>query len=269
MYKLSKKSILPISFFLLIIGFSFYIFFNFSKSKNLDNNFTKDITLSQKLETEAEFEKVSTTSVMILEKDASSTKSILQATTSVKLVTKKIIPVATPKNNTSSINNSTTTQVLTPVIPAKKTVTEVIKPSVSSCLEDGGGFGGQIENEINNVRASYGLTRLVSCKELRNSSYQKYLDIVAQNNFTHDWAGGKKLYDVIVNSGYVPKKWGEILEYGSDFTTAKEHVDNWMSSSAHKSIILTPEYTHFGVYVGGWNVEGIAVDMGIAHFGKK
>lgn len=219
-------------------------------------------------------------------------KEISEVSSSVKILEKATPTITTtpttitiPKDNQKVLVATTTTKVIfkkTTVISAKNIipikeekivkedeVVRAVSPVVSLCTEASGSFAGQIETEINNVRVSYGLSKLIACKELRSSSYKKYLDIVAQNNFTHDWTGGKSLYDVIVSSGYVPQKWGEILEYGSDFTTAREHVDNWMGSPTHKAIILGKDYTHFGVYVGAWTVEDIGVDMGIAHFGKK
>ncbi len=215
--------------------------------------------------------------------EVSSSVKILEKATPTITITPTTITI--PKDNQKVFVATTTTKVIvkkTTVISAKNIipikeekivkedeVVRAVSPTVSSCTEASGGFAGQIETEINNVRVSYGLSKLIACKELRSSSYKKYLDIVAQNNFTHDWVGGKTLYDVIVSSGYTPKSWGEILEYGSDFITVKDHVDNWMGSPTHKAIILGKDYTHFGVYVGAWTVEDIGVDMGIAHFGKK
>lgn len=207
---------------------------------------------------------------------SSSIKILEKATPTVTVISKDDQKVLVATTTTKVIVKKTTTVPAKSIIPIKEEkiikLDESVKPVslvVSSCTEVSGSFAGQIETEINNVRMSYGLSKLIACKELRSSSYKKYLDIVAQNNFTHDWAGGKSLYDVIVSSGYTPKSWGEILEYGSDFTTQKDHVDNWMGSPTHKAIILGKDYTHFGVYIGAWTVEDIGVDMGIAHFGKK
>ena len=256
MNKISKKFlILSLSSLFLVSSVVIYYFLEYKNRANIN----KDI-----LETSS--------SVKILEK-ATPTITIIPATITIPKDNQKVFVATTTIKATVKKTTVIPVKSIMPVkeeeIAKEREVIRAVSPVVILCTEASGSFAGQIETEINNVRTAYGLNKLMVCSELRNSSYKKYLDILSQNNFTHEWVGGRKLYDVLVSSDYVPKKWGEILEYGSDFTTAREYVDNWMSSLTHKSIILDPNYTHFGVYVGGWNVEGIAVDMGIAHFGKK
>ncbi len=188
--------------------------------------------------------------------------------------------------NSSSNNNTTTKAPIAPTpapvitsttsLPisnkAQSTTTATTSITVKNddviCTKVSGGIEGQIEESINSVRTSHGLQKVVACKELRAAANAKYQDIVLQNNFTHSWAGGQVLQNVIRSHGYNPKDWGEILVEGSDFASGSDYVAEWMTSPSHATIILTPKYTHVGVAVGAWTDEGVGVSIGVAEFGE-
>ena len=181
-----------------------------------------------------------------------------------KIVTKTITEVNPKQLSIATTSTASTTIVSTSSAPD----TANVKKAGVTCSPVPAGIESQIESSINKVRLNHGLNAVVACKELRNAAFAKYKDIVLQNNFTHSWAGGQLLQNVIRSYGYMPKDWGEILVEGSDFTTGDDYVNEWMSSPSHAAIILTPKYTHVGVAVGAWTDEGVAVSIGVAEFGE-
>lgn len=181
-----------------------------------------------------------------------------------KIATKTITEVKPKQPGIATTSTASTTIVSTSSAPD----TANVKKAGVICSPVPAGIESQIESSINKVRLNHGLNAVVACKELRNAAFAKYKDIVLQNNFTHSWAGGQQLQNVIRSYGYMPKDWGEILVEGSDFTTGDDYVNEWMSSPSHAAIILTPKYTHVGVAVGAWTDEGVAVSIGVAEFGE-
>lgn len=193
-------------------------------------------------------------------------KAKVVSTSSIIKTQDQSMKVITVTSTTTPSSTSTAPQATTST-SAQATTTKLVV--TTGCTPYSGGIESQIESAINEVRKSRGLLELKVCKELRNVALAKYNDIVSQNNFTHDWAGGKLLQNVIRSYGYNPKNWGEILVYGSDFITGQDYVDAWMESASHANIILTPSYTHVGVAVGPWSDDGVAVQIGVAEFGES
>ena len=190
---------------------------------------------------------------IVLDKNVSIAQKSYSSTSTIK-VTKpkpvvKVKPIVKPKLDKKIDSKN------------RKVVVAAVK-----CSKVEAGIELEIEKLINVERLKVGAPAVKACKELRSSAKEKYIDIYKQNKFTHDWADGKSLKGVIVSTGYIPKDWGEILIYGSDFLTASDYVESWLTSSAHKKILLDPKYKNFGVAVGPWSSDGVNVAVSVAHF---
>lgn len=124
-----------------------------------------------------------------------------------------------------------------------------------------------IADLINQERSSNGLPPLNLVSELTQAARRHSRDM-ADNNFTsHTGSDGSNAGQRMLEAGYNWTTWGETIGWGFG-GNPESMVDWWMNSPTHRAIILSTNYTDFGV---GYALNG-ASDWGhywTVNFGKR
>lgn len=106
-------------------------------------------------------------------------------------------------------------------------------------------------SEINKVRVQYSLSEFKENQLLAKSARLKCEDMATNHYYEHaNPTTGKKggTYITDVGMTYI-STWSENLNKAGNtyaITTAKDVVDSWMDSQAHRESILNPKYTEIG-----------------------
>ena len=111
-----------------------------------------------------------------------------------------------------------------------------------------------LENEIflllNDFRSRQGLEILKKAAIISSISNDHTQYMIISNEISHDNFNTR--HNELVSKANASKV-GENVAFG--YNSARGVVNAWLSSDVHKSIILTPSYTHFGISVHA-NGEG-------------
>jgi uncharacterized protein YkwD len=111
----------------------------------------------------------------------------------------------------------------------------------------------QLVAEINKQRAKHGLVKLRVNTKLVTAARAHSTDMGQHKYFDHNSPDGEKWSSRIVRHGYKRTgcrywKAGENLAYGSGlYSSPYVVVDQWMSSKAHRAVILTKAFRDIGV----------------------
>jgi uncharacterized protein YkwD len=147
--------------------------------------------------------------------------------------------------------------------------TAVQAPTVLSVLEEG------VFNELNNVREAHGLAPLRPNVQLGAAAADHSTEMLANGYFAHESPDGSAFWKRIRK--YYPQpasgSWsvGENLLWSMPGLDPKKAVALWMSSPAHREIILTAGWREVGVGAvaatgsgtfGGRQVLVITTDFG-------
>jgi uncharacterized protein YkwD len=105
---------------------------------------------------------------------------------------------------------------------------------------------GEVVSFINEIRLENGLKELKLNGKLTEAAFNKAMDMVKNDYFSHISPKSKKSWkDFILESNYKYKSIGENLARG--FTSNQYMVEKWMDSPAHKRNILDPEFEEIGI----------------------
>ena len=111
----------------------------------------------------------------------------------------------------------------------------------------------QLVSEINKQRAKRGLAKLRVNGKLVTAARVHSADMGQNKYFDHNSPDGEKWSSRIVRHGYTRAgcrywKAGENLYYGAGlYSSPYVVVDQWMSSKAHRAVILTKVFRDVGV----------------------
>lgn len=135
-----------------------------------------------------------------------------------------------------------------------------------------------IVGEINALRASHGLPRLVISKPLSLAARSHSRDMALAGYFSHTTRDGRG-FDVRVrhfyrSNGYRSWRAGENLLWASPEVDAERAVQMWIDSPAHREILFTRAWREIGLsavhMAAGRRVyEGMEVTIVTADFGAR
>jgi len=114
-------------------------------------------------------------------------------------------------------------------------------PSVKPIEQSFNGFDLEVFNDINEVRESYGLSKLKGEKELTNGCLQHVNYMNSINSLSHDY-----FWQRYTNSGAI--RFGEVVAYG--YYTPLSFVSGYTGSPDHLNALLG-DYTHIGIATVG------------------
>lgn len=120
---------------------------------------------------------------------------------------------------------------------------------------------------VNEERLKEGLTPLRAHAQLVNAATVKANEIARLGYLVHTTSPAGVPWDVVNNAGYTYSKIGENLSVG--YATAREVVDSWLQSSAHRNNILGAHFEDMGFASAKGNFMGESVDYGVLYFGVQ
>ena len=119
-------------------------------------------------------------------------------------------------------------------------------------------FQGDLNAEVNKVRAEHNLPALQQIDELNAIAMEKCLDMVNRKYFAHINPDGKYVWEAYK---YDYKGTGENLAKGYKVFTAKDHVEGWVNSSEHYKNLIETNYTQVGYAVCSDGAENDIVQI--------
>jgi uncharacterized protein YkwD len=124
---------------------------------------------------------------------------------------------------------------------------------------------------LNYARAQQGLPTLTVASRLRASSQHKARDIRRCGQFSHE-ACGRDAFYWVRKVGFLKGNAGagEILAAGSgDVGSPRGTMNNWLNSTEHRTILLTPRFVEVGISVVSGRLRGVrgTAAIWVAHFG--
>ena len=140
------------------------------------------------------------------------------------------------------------------------------------------GLERSIVGEINALRASRGLPRLVISKQLSLAARSHSRDMALAGYFSHTTRNGQDFGDRVrrfyASRGYRSWRAGENLLWASPEVDADRAVQMWIDSPAHRRILLTRDWREIGLsavhMAAGRRVyEGMEVTIVTADFGAR
>jgi uncharacterized protein YkwD len=113
------------------------------------------------------------------------------------------------------------------------------------------GAGGESAEEtmavlINQERAKRSLQPVRLREELAEAARVHSRDMLARENLTHASLNGDTARERIDRTGYEWKSFGEIIGREHSGST-RDMVNIWLASPPHAAIMLSPDYTEFGI----------------------
>lgn len=106
----------------------------------------------------------------------------------------------------------------------------------------------------NRERSAKGLKPLRLDARLQAIAHGRAVTMASENLLSHDQADGNDVFDLLSDAAIARYRAGEIIAYNytSRYTySAKGAVDQWMTSSPHRAILLSTDYNYvaFGLAV--------------------
>lgn len=197
--------------------------------------------------------------------------SSLQATSSAKTLTEKVLPkpAPSPQKKIDTLKNgalATTRTVAssTVVTPGPLRVSQEISvvPSTVHALSAGG-----VLSFTNAARAnSSALSALARNETLDRAAQIKLDDMFGRQYFEHVSPIGVGPADLAKTVGYAYVIVGENLALGN-FENDEKLVDAWMNSPGHRANILNTHYREIGIAVGKGIYEGKETWLAVQSFG--
>jgi uncharacterized protein YkwD len=120
---------------------------------------------------------------------------------------------------------------------------------------------------LNQSRVEENLPPLKNQPVLEKYAYQKAIDMVARNYFSHDTPEGKKPWHWINKNDYDYVFAGENLAMG--FTTAEMVHEAFMNSPSHRKNIMNEKYQDVGIAVVHGEIEGKKTILLVQFFGTQ
>jgi uncharacterized protein YkwD len=106
-------------------------------------------------------------------------------------------------------------------------------------------FEESVAELINQQRSANGLPALSLVSELTLAARRHSQDMAAANNTTHTGSDGSDGGQRINDAGYEWSAWDEAIGWG--FADPAGVVDWWIEDAVHRPILLSDEFTEFGV----------------------
>jgi uncharacterized protein YkwD len=140
------------------------------------------------------------------------------------------------------------------------------------------GLGRGIVSEINALRASHRLPRLVVSAQLATAARTHSHNMARAGFFAHDSANGgsfaERLRRYYRSSGFRSWRAGENLLWASPDIDAKRAVEMWLESPGHRRILLTPAWREIGLSAvhtisAPREFNGLEVTIVTADFGAR
>ena len=132
--------------------------------------------------------------------------------------------------------------------------------------------------EINALRSSRGLRKLVFSASLAGAARSHSFEMARAGYFAHESANGgtfaQRLLRFYTSAGYRSWRAGENLLWASPDVDAKKAVELWQQSPEHRKILYTPAWREIGVSAvhtpsGPRVYNGLAVTIVTANFGAR
>ncbi len=103
-------------------------------------------------------------------------------------------------------------------------------------------------NQINQIRASYGLYPYRLNERLSEAAQDHVADRYNRNYHSHWGSDGSNYYQRIRRAGYSPFRANETIGWGYN---VDRQINWWLNSRIHRSILLSTRYHHIGIgYMG-------------------
>lgn len=126
---------------------------------------------------------------------------------------------------------------------------------------------GKLFGLINDERAKRNIQPLVLNEKLEKSACLKAQDMAAREYYSHDSPNGHSSSVLFDEVGYIGSDRSEnIAVFNFDQYSAKEAVNSWMASEAHRNAILGTN-TESGVCTADGYLDGEHVTFAVQHFG--
>jgi uncharacterized protein YkwD len=104
---------------------------------------------------------------------------------------------------------------------------------------------------VNRKREANGLDALRRDRKLQRAAGRHARDMVVNDYFAHQRAGGPDLTERLDRAGWNGEAWGETIAYGCGSSgSPKATLKGWMTSPPHRAIILSGSYSRGGLGVG-------------------
>jgi uncharacterized protein YkwD len=126
---------------------------------------------------------------------------------------------------------------------------------------------GELASLTNAQRAAYGLSTLSVDGRLNNASYNKCMDMFANQYWDHTSPSGLTPWYFISQAGYTYIYAGENLAKG--FNSSSEIINAWMNSPSHRANILSNNFQDMGTAVMTGNFQGVRTTLCVQMFGAK
>lgn len=210
---------------------------------------TEEIPPTETTSPEETAEPETTTAETTTSKSAVTTVTTTKApavTTTPKPQTKPTAPPATTTSKTTTTTRKTTTTTT-----AKKTTTTTKKATTTTkastaAYKTDDKFVAEVLKLVNEQRAKNGVPALQGSIALDQAAQVRAKEIGrSYDDFSHTRPSGQDWYTVLNERGIKYKNAGENIAEG--YPTAKELVQGWMDSPAHRKNILDPDFTHMGL----------------------
>jgi uncharacterized protein YkwD len=123
----------------------------------------------------------------------------------------------------------------------------------------------EVLDQINQQRVDNGLSPVEYNAVLGQMAQDFCCDMVVYDFFPSDHINpytGEQLDDRAEQAGYVYLSLGENLAWGQD--TPQQVVEAWMNSTAHRKVIITPQFIEAGVGIADGHPQGLhwVLEMG-------
>jgi len=116
---------------------------------------------------------------------------------------------------------------------------------------------------INSYREENGLKTLNISDNLMNSAKYKSADIIDKDYWSHTSPSGQTFRHLMNRFGYSYTLAGENLAFG--YESSNQVFTSWKDSPTHNSVLLHPEFEHFGIGISNGNFKGVE-DITIVSF---
>jgi uncharacterized protein YkwD len=109
------------------------------------------------------------------------------------------------------------------------------------------GFEKAVVDEMNRLRATFGLAPLRINSRLEAAADDRVIDMFGKHYFGHVSPDGIQPWSWVEQRGYDYREFGENLAVG--YTSADSVVDGWMHSPGHRANVLNRNFEEVGVAV--------------------
>jgi uncharacterized protein YkwD len=123
---------------------------------------------------------------------------------------------------------------------------------------------------VNKKRADNGLKKLKLDRKLQRAAGHHARDMVENDYFAHQRAGGPDLTERLDRVGWNGDAWGENIAYGcGSASSPRATLRNWLNSPPHRDLLLSGTYRRGGLGLGAEAPCGDGGATWVLDVGKK